>query len=203
MKSLITWLFILCLMPFLTGCEDLGGNSLTGKLWSDMAANHNGPAPDPNLKISQTRDRKDFLVQYDEVRDRDSSAKRRAYWLFASKRRLEKGKKPHFVNPRQANGLQAVLVETNSVPDAVEDSAARPGAVLLSDHRHFTLVADGGEVGTFCLPVYADRTSRAELVALTPVTVLGDTAVVVGAVAAVVGLVYLSAWASNNDNVRF
>lgn len=202
MKRLITWLLIACLAPFLTGCEDLGGDSLTGKLWSDMAANHIGPAPDPNLKISEARDRKDFLVQYDETRDRDQSVKRRAYWLYANESCLEKGKKPHFVNPRQAARLQAVLVETNSVPDMVRDSTARTGAVLLSDHRHFTLVANGGDVGTFGLPVYADRTSRTELVALTPVTVLGDTVVVVAAVAMVAGVVYLSAWASNSNNVR-
>jgi hypothetical protein len=198
MKRFITWLLIVCLAPFLTGCEDLADKSLTGKVWNNLAANHDGPAPDPNLKIFQAPDRKDFLVQYDEARDRNATIKRRAYWLYASERRVEKGKKPHFVNPHKADRLQAVKVETNSVPDAIVDSALPTGAVLLFDHRHFTLVSNGSDLGTFYLPAYGDGASRAQLVVLTPVAVVGDTVIVLVIVGAVAGVIYLVALCDSN-----
>ncbi len=201
MKSLITWLLVVCLLPVLTGCQGLSDQSLTVHLWDNLAANHNGPTPYPNLKISQ--DSKDFLVQYDEIRDKNAHVTRRAYWLYASEHRVEKGKRPQFVNPHLADRLQAVTVETSSVPDAIVDSSTPTGAVLLSDHRHFTMMANGNSLGTFCLPTYADGKSRAELAALTPLTVTVDTAVVAAEVGTVVGVIYLADFVSSNGNVQW
>ena len=203
MKSFITWLLVVCLLPFLTGCEGLSDQSLTVHLWDNLAANHNGPTAYPNLKISQAADHKDFLVQYDEIRDKNAHVTRRAYWLYASQRRVEKAKRPQFVNPHLADRLQAVAVETSSVPDAIVDSAAPTGAVLLSDHRHFTLTANGANLGTFCLPTYADGKSRAELAALTPLMVTVDTAVVAAEVGTVVGVIYLAEFVNSNGNVQW
>lgn len=203
MKCFLNWLLIVCTLPFLTGCQELADQSVTAHLWDNLSANHNGPTPSPDLKISQDARRQDFLVQYDEIRDKNGHITRRAYWLYASDRRAEKGKQPHFVNLHEADRLPTVQVETNSVPDAIVNSAAPTGAVLLSDRRHFTLVANGTDLGTFCLPIYADRQSRAELIAFTPATVMVDTAVVAAEVGVVAGIIYLAAWADSNSSATY
>ena len=203
MKSFLTWLLIACTLPFLSGCEELADQSLTTHLWNNLSANHNGPTPSPNLKISEDARRQDFLVQYDEIRDKNAHVTRRAYWLYASGRLAEKGRKPHFVNPHLADSLQAVTVETNSVPDAIVNSAAPTGAVLLSDNRHFTLVANGADLGTFTLPTYADSQSRAELIAFTPATIMVDTAVVAAEVGVVAGVIYLASCVDSNGNFNY
>src|SRR5581483_11000751 len=162
MSRMTAWLVIVCLVPYLTGCEDLADHSLTGRLWSsDLATvDVNTPAPYPHLELSAARDQKDYLVQYDEYRDKDATIRRRAYWLYANQTRIEAGKKPHFVNPKVATGLPVILVETNlvSVPGAtagapetiqtniVSRAVATNGVVikvvLQSDQRHFTLYAN-------------------------------------------------------------
>jgi len=67
-KRGISCLLVVCLVPWMTGCE-----GLTGQLWSgDYGDDHRHAAPEPDLKLSQTPDRKDVLVQYDEMRSKDA-----------------------------------------------------------------------------------------------------------------------------------
>ena len=202
MKNFITWMLIACLLPHLTGCADLADKPLTARLWSsDLASNHNGPMPNPNLQVSSAKDHKDYLVQYEEQRDRDAKIKRRAYWLYANQSRINAGKKPKFIDPPKVGELQAIPVETNAVVDVSITNAVPVRVVLLSDQRHFTIIANGAEVGSFVLPAYADSTSRAELIALTPVTVVTDAAIGVAIVAVAAGCIYLWACAQNGGTL--
>lgn len=197
-KTFISWMLVVCVMPMLTGCDTLREESLTGRLWSsDMATDHDGPAPYPNLQLAQAADHKDVLVQYDEVRDRDAVIRRRAYWLHASEARIAAGKKPRFVDPRKAAKLEPISVETNGAAASLPAASPQVRAVLVSDQRHFILIANGNESGTFFLPAYRDGLSRTELVAVTPLAVLGDAAICTTIVALVVGVLYLEGAAND------
>ena len=203
MKHVVAWVLMICLAPFLTGCADLADKSLTGRLWSsDLASNHNAPNESPNLRISQSADHKDFLVQYDEQRDKDAKIDHRAYWLYANQQRIVQGKKPHFVDPGKAEHLESVPVETNSVSDLLMTSSPKTGAVLLSDGRHFTLAADGRGLGTFQMPTYHDPADRAKLVALTPMAAAGDAAIGVGVVVVIVGPIVWQGLAFSGTTIR-
>lgn len=190
MKQAVTWLLIICLVPWFTGCAEPGGQSITGRLYSsDLAANHNGPSDSPNLRISRSEERKDFLVEYDEQRDSDARIDHRAYWLYASQPRIEKGKRPHFVDPAKAGALMPVSVESTAVTNSIVFSSAPAGAVLLADHRHFTLVFDREDLGQFTLPSYPDPVSRAKVAALAPFAAAGDVTLDVGMIAGVAAVI--------------
>ena len=80
--KLITWVLVVCVAPCLSGC-------LTQKLWeSDVGLDRHWAAANPNLKLYQTRDHKDILVEYDEDQDKDTGTRRRAFLLNANERPL-------------------------------------------------------------------------------------------------------------------
>lgn len=199
MKNPVTSLLVACLVTYLTGCVEPGGGTLTGRLWdSELAANHDGPNTPPDLMVAQSNKRHDFLVQYDEQRDKDGRIKHRAYWLYANEPRIKKGEKPSFVKPADVGDLQPMTVETNSVASFPATTYPESGAVLLTDQRTFTLSADGEDLGTFMLPSYRDAASRAKVVALTPVAAAGDAAWGIGTVAAVAGVIVWEGLASGD-----
>src|SRR5579863_5643150 len=207
MKRMTTWVLMVCLVPYLTGCT-----SLTSGLWSsDLATDHGEATGNPDLRVLDGGEHKDYLVQYYEERT-SSGAKRRSYWLYENDARIRAGKKPRFVNAHAADGLKPIPVEISTVEAtlAVTNGAtgsaigvpiaaqiapfATNGApvyvVLLADHRRFVLVAGGSEAGMFALPVYRRSSSEATLYALTPVTVTGDVVCTLVVVGTVVGIVY-------------
>ncbi len=199
-KTTITWVVVACLVPFLTGCEGLSDYSLTGRLWeSDRALDHSGPAPHPNLQLYQTSNHKDFLVLYDEEHDNDGVIKRRAYLLKANERRIETGRSPRFIKVRNMDRLEAVSVGTDSLVETNGTRDAGFRVVLKSDERHFTLLADGGEIGSFYLPVYVNKGDRTWRIMMTPLAVTGDVAIYATLTAAVLGLVYLAAEANSHN----
>ncbi len=191
-RTIITWLLVVCLMPFFNGCEDLADSTLTGRLWDGSGtSDHSAPGPYPHLSMYQTADHKDLLVVYDELNDNNAVIKRRAYLLNANERRIESGHKPRFIGKPGLERLQPVPVETNSVPETNVTNVAGLRVVLLPDHRHFALLASTNEIGIYYLPVYVNKGERSWRIALTPLTLTADVAIY-GAVAAVVaGVVYL------------
>jgi hypothetical protein len=137
----------------------------TKALWNE--SNFYEPASPPNLRLSVAPTRRDVLVEYDEFSERTDRVRRRAYFLDANARRLEKQRKPHFVNPARYRDLQTILL-------AVEPS---PG---ISDQLHATWSRDtlaihsGGQVTSHLLPVYFDPVTRTKQVLLTPPAVIVD-----------------------------
>ena len=193
-KTAATWLLVGWLIPFITGCSDMADYTLTGHLWDETGgANHSEPAPYPNMRLYQAADHKDFLVLYDEVHMNDVVIKRRAYLLKTNEKRIEAGRRPHFLSAPDTASLQAVTILTNSAAETNVVPAAGLVAVLQPDQRHFTLVSNGGEIGVFYLPAYVNQGDRAWRVAATPFTVTADVAIYAGVVALVVGLAYLAA----------
>jgi hypothetical protein len=168
------------LAPCLTGC-------VTPKFWGDYEINRHYAATDPKLAVYEDTKKGDELAVYDEVSDKDSPPKRRAFYLLANEARMRAGKKPVFVNPKKAGTLPPVPIGSARESLTGFDLCV----VVMPDQHHFTLVARDQEVGQFELPSYPDRGDEIGRFLLLPAAVAGD-AVVVGSVA---GLYWLGSQA--------
>src|SRR6266481_1008884 len=191
-KRGISCLLVVCIIPWMTGCE-----GLTGQLWSgDYGDDHRHAAPEPDLKLSQTPDRKDVLVQYDEMRSKDAKIQRHAYLLFANEKTVAAGRKPRFITGKAVGRLQgfplAISYMTNL--STVGDLTLR--VILEEDKHHFTLASNGREIGSYQLPDYMEHSTWVQLL-LTPAAVTGDVLIVAGIAAVVVGVLYLKSQSGN------
>src|SRR6266496_4195126 len=91
----------------LCGCETVRDYSVTYKVWNNEEWRHfAGPAPSPHLAIFETANGDDILVQYDEISDTNGRIRRRAYLLYPNLERIREGKRPDFVEPALADGVQ-------------------------------------------------------------------------------------------------
>lgn len=169
MKRWISGVLVVCLMPWMTGCE-----GLTNTLWGGgFGDDHHQPAPEPDLKLTQTTDGTDILVQYNEVRSKDKKMEHRAYLLYENKKILATRKKPDFISVKQAGKLQPVPLAISYMTNLSTVGDFNLRVVLQEDKRHFTLVSDGLEIGTYQLPDYM-QPSGWVMVVLTPAAVTGD-----------------------------
>ena len=191
-KRGISCLLVVCIIPWMTGCE-----GLTGQLWSgDYGDDHRHAAPEPDLKLSQTPDRKDVVVQYDEVRSKDTKIQRRAYLLFANEKTVAAGKKPLFIPTAKAARLQSFPLEISYLTNLSAAGDLTLRVVLQEDKHHFTLVSNGREIGSYQLPDYMQHSTWVQVL-LTPAAVTGDVLIVAGIAAAVVGVLYLRSQSGN------
>jgi hypothetical protein len=190
-RKAIRFLLTACLAPGLIGCRGLNDWPLTYRLWDDRAfARFNEPADDAHLQLFQSARTNDVLVQYDEVREKNEKVRVRSFFLNRNLERLEGGKKPRFVSPREADNLQPIPLV--SALAAADNSHSLIGVV--SSHGHEVTLRDQDRVlATFSLPVYETAGGKVERVILTPVVATCDV-VIVGVVAGVV-LAYL--WAAS------
>ena len=192
-KRWISYAVVFCLMPWMTGCD-----SLTGRLWGrDLGENDYQAAQEPDLKLSQTPDRKDVLVQYDEMRDKDAKIRHRAYFLYADDEIIKSGKKPRFLTAAAASKVQGAPLTIGYATNLSPAGGMTLRAVLAEDKHHFTLVSNGSEIGTYQLPDYTRHNPCAQ-VALTPAAVTGDVIIC----ASVVGIFVLYCYCENNTSVR-
>ncbi len=186
-RSFIACLLVVSLTLLSTGCDTLGDSTITGRLWDAGGANRCLPAPRPNLKLYRTSDNRDVLVAYDELREKNDSIRRRAFFLKPNVRRLEDRKRPKFISPDKMVALKLV-----PLPE-VGSTNAPAGEVIFAkvseDNQEFTLVWFGTDLGPYALPVYLDPGSAARRTLLTPLAAMGDLIVVIVAVAVVAGVV--------------
>ena len=175
------------LLP-LTGCQTYDEYGLTHKLWSDASlTDHYEPAGTRALKSFRRPPQPRLLVSYDERREKDSSVRRRAFFLPDSAKALAAQGKPSFTSPTPGSGWVEVpvIVAGEPAPDA-------PLHLKLSaDRKSFTVVRDGVSDGPYQLPTYVDQSSTAFRVVMTPAAVVADVTVV----AALCGVVALYAYA--------
>ncbi|MBI3879074.1 MAG: hypothetical protein HY301_03305 [Verrucomicrobia bacterium] len=176
-----------------TGCETARDVSLTHRLWSGSDLESECfPAANGRLLVHHSPAHDDFLVQYDEAKDRSTRVQPRSYFLRENADRLAARRKPNFVSKRSATDL-------TPVPVLAEPPATLPtgGYVLLApDRAHFTMRVTGWPAGPYALPGYQVSDGTPARVALTPVAVAGDV-VMVGLVAAIIG-----AWLWATSGVR-
>jgi hypothetical protein len=187
LRQWVARLLIVSLTPLGAGCNTMHDSTITGHLWDDGAVNRCLPAPQPNLKLYRAAAKDDVVVMYDELREKNDSIRRRAFFLKPNVRQLEQRKKPKFINPAKVADLELIPVM------AAGDTNASIGGVVFAriahDDQEFTLVWHGAELGPYVLPVYLDSGSRVKRAVLTPVTAAGDVLVVVAVVAVVAGIV--------------
>jgi hypothetical protein len=176
-------ILLAALAVLLNGC-------VTTKVWEQKA--FHVPAPESQLKLSVGAPSGDMLVEYDEVNERSDQVRHRAYFLEANKHRLERGRKPRFVDPKRYPDLLPldVFSESNSEsPIELHPSdlyATRKGNV-------FILHVAGSDPTTHSLPVYFDGVTRTTQVFLTPPAVLVDASIVGG----VIGYIILNSMAES------
>lgn len=159
----------------LTGCQSFQDLSLTHKLWSDPSlTDHYEPAGTRAVKSFQRPPGARMLVAYDERREKDSSQRRRAFWLPDNAKALTEQRKPGFTSPTPGAGWEEIPVIVSGEP-----APAVPLYLKLSvDHKSFTVVRNGVADGPYQLPTYVDQSSTAFRVAVTPFAVAADATVV-------------------------
>jgi hypothetical protein len=183
-------------MPLATGCDTLCESTLTGRLWDEGRANHCLPAPKPNLKLYRAPDNEDVLVTYDELREKNDSIQRRAFFLKPNVRKLEERKRPKFVKASKVAELRWIsVVEAGSTNAPVGEQVV---VKVSADGQEFALISHGAELGPYVLPIYLDRGSQVRRAVLTPLATMGDVIVVVVIVGAVAGVVLLYGYAAGN-----
>ena len=176
------WLFALltALTLLASGCATENWES-TNTLWEkETFARYYEPASPANLHLFYSKERKDVLVQYDEVRVADGKIQPRYYWLEPNATRISQGQRPHFVSAKESAGLVPILITeapTNSIP------SVQLYAVTGTNEGLFTLYSGKSEGDPYELPNYIGPSRRVKQVLLTPLAVSAD-ATVLSAVAA-------------------
>jgi hypothetical protein len=161
---------LLLLLPALCG-----SGCATQALWTQK--HFYEPAAHPNLRLYLSRQPRDLLVQYDELRTRHDQVQRRAYLLYANTRAVAARRKPKFIKPEMLPGL-AVVPLAASAGATNELPGVELYAVATESRDGFTLYSRGQEVSAHLLPVYPDRAHRTQQVLLTPAAVVGDVTLV-------------------------
>ena len=185
------------LTPLATGCDTMRESTITGRLWDAGGVNRCMPASKPNLKLYRTPDSKDVLVTYDELREKNDSIRRRAFFFRSNVRRLEDRKRPKFISPGKVAELKLV-----PVAEAGNTNAAFGDVILVKisgDGQEFTLIWFGTDLGPYALPVYVDRGSEVRRALLTPLATTGDVIVVVVVVAVVAGAIFAYSYACGHS----
>jgi hypothetical protein len=129
------------------------------------------------------------LVSYDERREKDSSIRRRAFFLPDSAKTLAAQGKPSFANPAPGEGWVEVpvIAEGEPVPDALLFIK------LAANQKGFTVFRGGLADGPHQLPTYVDQSSTVFRVAMTPMAVVADATVVAAFCGVVAVLAYAGA----------
>jgi hypothetical protein len=186
-----------CLPLLSAGCDTVRDSSMTGRLWDGDGVNRCLPAPKPNTKLYWTADHKDVLVTYDELREKNDSIRRRAFFFKPNVRRLEDRKKPRFVEPAKIVELSLVQIQEVGSTNAPQETI---WVKLSDDGQEFSLFWSGTDLGPYALPVYLDRGSETKRFLLTPLTAAGDVIVVLVVVAMAVGAVAAYSYACSGGH---
>lgn len=161
-----------------TGCATDDSILLTQHLWqSESFRNFHEPASDPRLEVYRSEKPADYLVTYDEVREKDGRIRRRAFYLKTNSNRLTSRRRPGFVNPAKAASLETI-----------------PAGSIVANGDRWQLREPDGTALEFSLPTYASHGSTALKILLTPLTVTGDT-IIVGSI---LGVFVASAYVQGN-----
>jgi hypothetical protein len=185
----LTALLMAGVLPF-TGCQTYEEYGLTHKLWSDASlTDHYEPAGTRGLKTFQRPPSPRLLVSYDERREKDSSVRRRAFFLPDSAMTLAAQGKPSFTNPTPGAGWVEVPVIFDGEPAPDAPLCIR----LAANKKGFTVFRDGVADGPHQLPTYVDQSSTVFRVAMTPMAVVADATVVAVFCGVVALFVYVGA----------
>jgi len=173
-KARICWLLSGLAIPVL-----LGGCATSGLWESSTFANYHEPATPLDLHLYYSIQRKDVLVEYIEMREDETSARRRAFWMYKNLERVNARTHPRFESLEERKGLTVVPVYPNR-EKATSEQPADLYAILDETKNEFALYSGDRELGNFELPVYRDPYQRVKQIALTPGALIVDAAIVGG-----------------------
>ena len=174
----------------LTGC-------MTSKLWEgEMIESFHEPASPDRLALFQWVDggSRGIIVQYDELSPWRSSARRRTFFLRENVDRIDRRRKPNFVDDASAAAITKsaepipIVAYTNLMPATVS-AGSNHGflcAVRFGDgeDHSFTIVrSNGATEGPYHLPGYRGATGNLRLAGFTPVTITADATIIIGVAA--------------------
>ncbi len=175
------------------GCTTDTSPFFTCRLWQDGTfESFYEPVTGANLEVYRSLKPQDYLVTYDESHETRDKVRRRAFYLNANLKRVNQGRKPHFVSPRKAVGLATVVVIPEAEVQSVATTNGFASISISADGQRLMVREPDGEKVEFRLPTYPAASGPALRVALTPLAVVGDTVLV----ASVVGIVFAYAWVS-------
>ena len=126
------------------------------------------PAYPARLRLSESAQPADILVQYEEEHVGRAGSQTRAYFLLANVTNIVARQRPHFVGMSQSNSLKPIPI-INPASTITNSPPASGYFVLTTTNRlEFILYRDGGCVAYFTLPVYESMSRPASRVLLTP-----------------------------------
>jgi hypothetical protein len=160
----------------LSGCA-------TPALWEEgRFARYHEAADVSNLRLFQSKDGSDILVEYDEMRDGSDRIWHRGYWLTPNLERLADRRKPRFAHAEPSKGLESIAIFSSPGP-LVPPAGGGSYAVVSTNGRAFTIWGSDKRKDEYELPVYRDVSGRVKQVLLTPAAITADVTIL-GAVAA-------------------
>jgi hypothetical protein len=185
MKRNFFFLLLLILqVPLWTGC--------TALLWEKSTfSTYYHPAGPPNLQLYYSEQQNDFLVQYDESRNREKTIRTRYYWLKPNVKLTEGGHKPVFQDVVAVDGLK-LLPQTPLLLNPPPPALNGLYVVCRPDDIRFQVYSGTNQIHSYILPDYDANQKTALKVLLTPPAVIVD-ATVIGAV------IYLLFYVNTDD----
>ena len=167
------WLTIVLWLPLLTG------GCATEALWNKTQLDAwNEPADNSKLQLFDADQQKDFLVIYEEFSERHDSTRTRAFFLNRNEKRVEQGRKPHFVSAQRSRDLSPIPVQ-QTLPLSNTNFPPTVYAVISTNTQSFTIYSSERRTN-HDLPVYNDGWGRIDRIALTPVAVVADLTIIGG-----------------------
>lgn len=165
------------LLPFVSSIllAVLSSGCVTYNMWSDsMLDRWNEPASDPHLRLFQSGT--NFLVVYDEYRERSDSNRTRAYFLNENQNRIRTNRRPAFTSTNAVRALAPVPV---FITTECYGTNSLPAFAVVETNQHLFTIYTGARGTNRCeLPVYNDGKGKAVRVLLTPLTVTADLTIV-------------------------
>jgi hypothetical protein len=160
------------LADVMTGC-------VTSALWEDgRFVRFREPAAPPNLRLFESEQRQDILVQYDEWLDMSEKLRVRAYWLGQGHQPFSNPHKPAFVSAHAARGLPPIPIYDTSA--FLAQTNVGLAAVMVWNPSGFTLYSGDRVLGEYALPVYEVGLAKTKKVLLTPLAVAVDAGLIAG-----------------------
>lgn len=171
-----------------TGC-------VTSALWEEgRFVRFHEPAAPPNLRLFESPEKQDILVQYDEWQELKEKLKKRTYWLGTERQPFANPHKPRFVSSGATEGLLSIPIYNSA--DSLTQTNAVLAAVTRWNPTGFTLYSGDRVLGYFVLPVYDNGSSTTKKVLLTPLAVTADAAIIAA-------YLYLLAMSSDNYSGQY
>ena len=151
----------------------------THSLWTESSFHE--PSTPNRLVLFDAPQRRDVLVQYDELSPWHELPRRRAYFLCENLSRTQLGKKPKFVTLSSTNALSTIpLCDESTVPTNVLEFSTVYARSSTKRSCFIVVRKNQQSQGPFELPTYRCSTTDIKRVLLTPLAVALDATIIGG-----------------------